>query len=222
MKERVVLSWSGGKDCTLALHALLQSERYEVAALLTTVTETYERVSIHGVRQALIAQQAAALGMRLHTMHIPRNASNETYEASFQSALQFFKAEGIRKVAFGDLYLEDIRAYRTRLLTTVGMEGLFPLWHQDTAELASSFITRGFQALVVCVDSQVLDRTFAGREFDQRLLAALPPGVDPCGENGEFHTFVYGGPPFQHPVGFRRGDVVLRDARFYYCDVLPI
>ena len=221
MKEQIVLSWSGGKDCTLVLHALLHSEAYEVAALLTTVTEGYERVSIHGVRHALIEKQAAALGMRLHTMRIPRNASNETYETSFKAALQHFKAEGIHKIAFGDLYLADIRAYRTRLLNSVGMEGLFPLWNQDTAELASTFIAQGFQALIVCIDSQVLDRSFAGREFDTSFLAVLPPRVDPCGENGEFHTFVYGGPPFQHPVGHRRGESVLRDERFYYCDLLP-
>ena len=220
-REKIALSWSGGKDCTLTLDALWRSERYQVAAFLTTITEEYQRVSMHGLRRELVTRQAEALGVELHEMRIPRAAGNNTYETAFKTALTRLQDRGMRKIAFGDLHLEDVRTYRTELLNSAGMHGLFPLWRQDTAELANSFISRRYRAVTVCVDSQSLAGALVGREFDNAFLRELPPNVDPCGENGEFHTFVYDGPLFAQKIAHHRGQVVLRDERFYYCDLLP-
>ncbi|MFN3973801.1 MAG: diphthine--ammonia ligase [Dehalococcoidia bacterium] len=220
MPEKVVMVWSGGKDSTLALHKLLRDPLYQVVALLTTVTRGYERVSMHGVRYALLQAQTQAIGLPLHTVWIPQQASNDLYEEAMGQALHTLALQGVRTAAFGDLFLEDIRTYRERMLARAGWRGLFPLWKIPTPQIAQEFIRLGFKAVLVCVDTQVLPSTFAGREFDAGLLADLPPGVDPCGENGEFHTFVYQGPVFQHPVPFTRGQRLVRE-RWAYCDLLP-
>lgn len=217
----VLLSWSGGKDSALALHALRRDGRYQVTGLLTTVNEHYGRVSMHGVREALLDQQAERLGLPLFKLKLSERPSNEEYERKMLAALEGFKAQGIRNVAFGDLFLEDIRQYRVDQMRRLGMQGLFPLWQRPTDRLAREFIALGFKAVLCCVDEQQLSTEFAGREFDDSLLKDLPAGVDPCGEHGEFHTFVYAGPIFNRPIVFTRGTHVQRDGRFQFCDLIP-
>jgi len=219
--DAILHSWSGGKDSCMALAHLLADQTHSVAALLTTVTEGYDRISMHGVRAVLLRQQAAALGLPLHIVTIPPHADNRTYEERMEAAFTRYRADGVTTVAFGDLFLADIRRYREAWLARAGMMPIFPLWQQDTRDLAYRFIARGFTAVLTCVDTRVLDRSFAGRPFDRTLLSDLPPGVDPCGENGEFHTFVSGGPIFRHDVSYIRGEVVQRDA-WCFCDLLPL
>ena len=216
------MAWSGGKDSAMALAALLADPRYEVVALLTTVTREYDRVSVHGVRRSLLRAQAAALALPLEEAVIPALASNADYEASMADALGRLGARypAARTVAFGDLFLEDIRAYREERLRTLGLDALFPLWGEDTARLAAEFERRGYRAVVVCVDSELLAPEFAGREFDAAFARDLPPTVDPCGERGEFHTFVYAGPLFSAPIAVTHGEIVVRDGRFVYSDLL--
>lgn len=221
MRERIVHSWSGGKDSCMSLAALLRDETRAVAALLTTVTEGYERVSMHGVRLVLLHQQAAALGLPLDVVFIPQNASNEIYEARMEAAFARSRECGVTTIAFGDLFLADIRRYREQWLARTGMMPIFPIWHCDTRDLARRFIDEGFKAVLTCVDTRVLDPSFAGRAFDHALLADLPPAVDPCGENGEFHTFVFAGPIFRWDVLVTRGQTVQRDA-WCFCDLLPV
>jgi uncharacterized protein (TIGR00290 family) len=223
MREPVVLSWSGGKDSSLTLAALRADPRYDVVALLTSVTAGYDRVSIHGVRRTLLEAQAAATGLPLREVVLQPQCSNEQYEAAFLHALAAIRTDypAVRRIAFGDLYLEDVRAYRERLLARAGFEALVPLWARDTTALAAEFIAAGFAAHLVCVDTQQLAASFAGRRFDAALLADLPAGVDPCGENGEFHTFVSAGPVFNGAIPVRVGEVVLREERFAFCDLLP-
>jgi len=215
------MAWSGGKDSALALAEVLRDGCYEVAALLTTVTEGYDRVSMHGVRRTLLRQQAEALGLRLEEVVIPAQCSNDEYERMMSSVLTTARARfpGLDAVVFGDLFLTDIRAYRERMLAQIGMRALFPLWLKDTRELAREFVRRGYRAVLVCVDSRALPADFAGREFGDELLDELPPGVDPCGENGEFHTFVYAGPLFARGIPHRRGARVVREGRFVYRDL---
>ncbi len=222
MPEPVLVAWSGGKDSALALRAILGDARYRVVALLTTVTAEYDRISMHGVRRALLHRQAAALGLPLREVVISPKSSNEEYEASMGAALGELvsRTPGVERVVFGDLFLEDIRAYRERMLARIGLRGLFPLWLEDTRELAGEFVRSGYKAVLVCVDSHVLAGAFAGREFDAALLRDLPPGIDPCGENGEFHTFVYAGPTFREAIPHRRGAIVVREERFVYCDLV--
>jgi uncharacterized protein (TIGR00290 family) len=220
--RKVLFTWSGGKDSAMALYELRQSNHYEIVALLTSVTEDYGRISMHGVRRILLEQQAKSLGLPLEELYLTRNSSNEEYEAKLKEKLLQYKSQGVSSVVFGDIFLEDLRKYREDNLAQVGMKGIFPIWKRDTAELARTFIGLGFKAVVTCVDSNVLDGKFAGRYFDSRFLSELPPRVDPCGENGEFHSFVYDGPPFQERIRFRRGKVVLRDNRFYFCDLVPV
>ncbi len=220
MKERLLLSWSGGKDSALALHELGRSGQYEVAALLTTVTEGTGRIGMHAVRRELLVRQADALGLPLRELEVPAFPANEVYEAAMRGVLEEFAARGIRSIAFGDLFLEDIRAYRERMLASLGLRGVYPIWARDTAALAHEFLGLGFRAVLVCVDVEVLDASFAGRVFDRALLAELPEGVDPCGENGEFHTFVFDGPGFRAPIAFERGDVRC-ESTFAFCDLLP-
>jgi len=222
MKEEVILSWSGGKDAALALHELQRSKEYEISALLTTVTEEYDRISMHGVRSILLERQAASLGVPLDIVLISKNTSNEEYEHKMREILEKHLAAGISSVAFGDIFLEDVREYREDNLSKIGMRGVFPLWKRDTAQLARTFIDLGFEAVITCVDSEVLDGAFVGRVFDEQLLSDLPSGVDPCGENGEFHSFVYAGPIFPKRILHKKGEVVLRDNRFYYCDLIPV
>ncbi len=218
--EKVLLCWSGGKDCALALFAIQRSGGYEVAALLTTVTEDYDRISMHGVRRSLLEQQAASLGLPLEIVSIPKDCSNEVYELRMQSALLKHRSQGVSAVVFGDIFLEDLRQYRETNLARIGLKGVFPLWKQNTIDLAYQFVNLGFKAVLACVDSHHLDGSFADRLFNEELFSQMPSSVDPCGENGEFHTFVYDGPIFQRPIHFDRGEIVLRDNRFYYCDLI--
>jgi uncharacterized protein (TIGR00290 family) len=218
-KERIVLGWSGGKDSALALSRLL-AKGHEIVALLTTCTEGFRRVSMHGVRCSLLNRQAQALRIPCHKVFIPRQCTNEDYERLMREAFLKFKAAGITQIAFGDLFLEDIRAYRDRMLGEVGMRALYPVWGLNTSQLARDFIRDGFRATLVCVDSQKLDASFAGQAFDEALLERLPAHVDPCGENGEFHTFVHDGPIFRQPVDCCRGRVRQR-GQFYFADLLP-
>jgi uncharacterized protein (TIGR00290 family) len=219
-REPVVLGWSGGKDSALALYVLQSDSSLRVDALLTTLTQQYDRISMHGVRHQLLTAQAAAIGLPVTETWIPPEASNEEYEAAFRRALAHHHARGTRRVAFGDLFLADIRAYRERQLADVAMTGLFPLWGRDTGELAREFVTLGFRARLVCVDTARLDSSFAGRAFDGDLLRDLPTGIDPCGENGEFHTFVTDGPIFHKPVACTPGVTVLRNG-YAFCDLVP-
>jgi len=220
--KRVVLSWSGGKDSALALHALQQDPSLTVVGLLTTITTEYDRISIHGVRRSLLHAQAASLGLPLFESRLKPASSNEDYEAAFNVSLgEIRRAEPeVAHIAFGDLFLEDVRAYRERLLAGSGWTPLFPIWGQDTRALAKQFIDDGFAARLVCVDTTQLDAEFAGRSFDTSLLAELPRSVDPCGERGEFHTYVSDGPLFTDAIGYECGERVLRDGRFMYCDLL--
>jgi uncharacterized protein (TIGR00290 family) len=222
MTEQVLLSWSGGKDATLALHELQASKHYQVTALLTSVTQEYDHITMHGVRRVLLERQARALSLPLHTVLISADTTDEEYRAKMREALQEHVDAGVSCVAFGDLFLEDVRRYREENLAELDLQAVFPLWRRDTTELAHSFIDAGFKAIITCVDGQHLDGSFVGRRFDEQFLADLPPSVDPCGENGEFHTFVYDGPIFSHGVGYTRGETVLRDDHFYYCDLLPL
>jgi uncharacterized protein (TIGR00290 family) len=215
---KVVVAWSGGKDSALALRWLQQSSAWEVGALLTTVTEDYDRVSMHGVRRALLEAQAGSLGLALIQVNIPADCSNEVYDERMLSAMTGCKARGIEHVAFGDIFLEDVRRYREERLAQVTMQAVFPLWGLDSARLARDFVRQGFRAITTCVDVRVLDSSFAGREFDERFLADLPPGVDPCGENGEFHSFVYDGPSLRFPLMVEVGDRVDR-AGFLFADL---
>jgi uncharacterized protein (TIGR00290 family) len=221
--KRVVLSWSGGKDSSLALAALRADPAYEVVALLTSITQEYDRVSIHGVRRALVEAQASMLGLPLIEVILRPLSSNEAYEVAFLEALGRVRVEHpeVSLLAFGDLFLSDVREYRERLVHAAGFEALFPLWGRDTSALATEFVEAGFRATLVCVDTQQLPASFAGRDFDADLLASLPASADPCGEKGEFHTFVSAGPIFAEPINIEVGDVVLRDERFAFCDLLP-
>jgi len=220
MMEKVLFAWSGGKDSAMALYEVLKSWKYDVAALLTTVTEGYDRISMHGVRRTILEQQAALLGFPLETILISKRSSNEEYEAKMKEALSRYKQKGITAVAFGDIFLEDLKKYREDNLAKVGLKGVFPIWKRSTSELAATFINLGFKAIITCVDSKFLDKSFVGRVFDKQFLSDLPAGVDPCGENGEFHSFVYDGPIFSRGITFEKGQVVLRDNRFYYCDLV--
>jgi uncharacterized protein (TIGR00290 family) len=218
--EPLLFCWSGGKDSAMALHALLGRENARVAALLTTVTESYDRISMHGVRRELLRRQAESLCLPLHEVFIPPQCVNPVYEARMEAAMRHYQEKGIRQVAFGDIFLEDLRAYREKNLARLEMQALFPIWKRDTRELIREFQGSGFRAIAVCVDPGVLSPSFAGRELDASFFADLPPNVDPCGENGEFHTFVFDGPIFAHQVEFTRGEVVERDS-FVFCDLLP-
>jgi uncharacterized protein (TIGR00290 family) len=218
--EKILFAWSGGKDSAMALYELKKSEDYEITALLTTVTEDYDRISMHGVRRALLEEQADFLCFPLEKIAISRQSSNEEYESKMRTALEKYKEAGVTSVAFGDIFLEELRRYREDNLAKLGMKGIFPIWKKDSNELARAFIDAGFRAVITCVDSQVLNKDFAGREFDREFLDDLPAAVDPCGENGEFHSFVYDGPIFRKKISYTKGDIVLRNERFYYCDIL--
>ena len=212
------MCWSGGKDSALALYTALHDPRLRVEALLTTVTDEYDRISMHGVRCSLLREQAEAVGLPLEQVRIPKQASNAIYEHAMSECLGRYQARGVSRVIFGDLFLEDIRRYRETNLAKLQMQGLFPLWLKDTRELARQFLAAGFRAILVCIDPKQIDPAFCGRDFDERLLADLPARADPCGENGEFHTFVYDGPIFRRPVSVVKGDVVCREG-FWFCDL---
>ena len=204
----------------MALHTLLQQKTFRVAALLTTVTETYDRITMHGVRRELLKRQSKSIGLPLHEVRIPPQCVNPIYEARMEEALRLFYGQGVRKVAFGDIFLEDLRAYREKNLARIGMTAFFPIWKRDTHELIHYFHDQHFRAIAACIDSKILDPSFAGRELDDSFFRDLPPSADPCGENGEFHTFVFAGPIFQSPIPIRTGEIVNRDG-FVFCDLLP-
>jgi uncharacterized protein (TIGR00290 family) len=222
LTEKAIGLWSGGKDSALALYEILESGSYEVLELLTTVAKDYDRISIHGVRRVLLEQQTKALRIPLEQMFITKGASDAEYEGELLKTLKKHRDEGVFSVVFGDIFLEDVRKYREQILAKAGMNGIFPLWKRDTNDLARTFINLGFKAIITSVDSNVLGKSFAGREYDEKFLSDLPANVDPCGENGEFHSFVYDGPIFHERVLFTKGEIVLRDNRFYYCDLLPV
>ena len=218
--EPILFCWSGGKDSALALHTLLRQNDVRIAALLTTVTEGYDRISMHGVRRELLQRQAESLRLPLHEVFIPPQCVNSIYEARMEENLLTFCKQGIRRVAFGDIFLEDLRLYREKNLARVAMQALFPIWKRDTRDLIREFHAVGFRSVAVCIDSNVLDPGFAGRELDESFFADLPANVDPCGENGEFHTFVFDGPIFSRPISFTLGETVQRDS-FIFRDLLP-
>jgi len=222
MKNQVILSWSGGKDSALALYELQKSDHYEIVTLLTTVTKDYDRISMHGVRRSLLERQAAALTLPLEILYISKNCSNDEYESNMREVLETYLKKGISSVVFGDLFLGDIRTYREENLAKMGMKGIFPLWKRNTTELANTFIELGFKAVITCIDSKVLDKHFVGRLYDLQFISELPATVDPCGENGEFHSFVYDGPIFQKKIVYTLGEVVLRENQFYFCDLRPL
>jgi uncharacterized protein (TIGR00290 family) len=217
--EPILFCWSGGKDSAMALHSLLQRSDIRVVALLTTVTEGYERISMHGVRRELLDRQVQSIGLPLHEVRIPPQCVNAIYEVRMEEALRVHLENGVQTVAFGDIFLEDLRAYREKNLARMGMTALFPIWKRDTRELIRSFHANRFRAIAVCVDSKILDPSFAGRELDESFFRDLPPQADPCGENGEFHTFVFDGPIFHSPIHVRTGEIVNRDG-FVFCDIL--
>ena len=220
MKEKILMSWSGGKDSAVALWELQRAGEYEIDALLTSVTEGYDRISMHGVRNELLERQAAALGVPLERVQLPKLASNEVYEERMGAAMEAAKARGITRVAFGDLYLEGIRSYREENLARVGMDAIFPVWLRETRQFAKDFLSAGFRTMVVCVDTAQLGAEFVGREIDEAFLAEFPEGVDPCGEKGEFHTFVFDGPNFSEPVQFELGEKRI-DGQFHFRDLVP-
>jgi uncharacterized protein (TIGR00290 family) len=220
MAEKVLFTWSGGKDSVLALYEIQKRDDQGVVALLTTLTEEYDRISMHGVRSILLEQQANSLGLPIEKVYISKNSSNEEYEAKMREVLQKYLKAGVSSVVFGDIFLEDLRKYREDNLSKIGMKAIFPIWKRDTVELARGFIDLGFKAVITCVDSNVLDKAFVGRLYDQQFLSKLPSTVDPCGENGEFHSFVYDGPIFEKRVSYTKGEIVFRDNRYWYCDLM--
>ena len=220
MREKILLSWSGGKDSSLACYYIQEAGAYEIAALFTTITEGYNRVSMHGVRRALVKQQAESLGLPLQEVYIPKDSTDEEYQSRMRDALLGCQRDDISSAGFGDIFLEDVRKYREDRLARIGMKAVFPLWRRDTTKLVRDFIDLGFEAIVTCVDSRVLDSSFAGEPINDDFISRLPSHVDPNGENGEFHSFVLDGPIFKRRVELSIGEIVLRDS-FYFCDLLP-
>lgn len=218
--KRILLSWSSGKDSAWSLHLLRKMPDYEVVGLLTTFNHSADRVAMHGVRRSLVRAQAAAANLPVWEIELPWPCSNEQYEGAMKSACERAIQNGVECVAFGDLFLRDIRSYREKQLSGTGLEPLFPVWAIPTPMLAREMIASGLRARLTCVDSKQIDQQFAGREFDARLLSDLPTSADPCGENGEFHSFVYAGPMFREPILIESGEIVQRD-QFVYADLLP-
>ena len=211
MKPQAIFNWSGGKDSALALYKVRQAGHYDIQTLLTTVSTPYQRISMHGVRTALLEQQAAALGLPCRQLLLPEMPSMATYEQLMGDTLRELYAAGATASIFGDIFLEDLRRYRETKLAEAGLAAVFPLWGQPTGELIHEFIGLGFKTITTCVNAQLLDQSFVGRVIDEDFLRDLPPGVDPCGENGEFHTFVFDGPLFSQPIAFEKGEIVFRE-----------
>ncbi|HYX89994.1 MAG TPA: diphthine--ammonia ligase [Myxococcaceae bacterium] len=219
-RPKAIASWSSGKDSAFALHESLRSGEFEIVGILTTVTEAYQRVAMHGVRTELLDRQADALGLPCIKVPIPSPCPNDVYEREMSQVMDRLRAEGVTAMIFGDLFLEDIRAYREARLREAGFQGVFPLWKRDTRALAREMVASGLQARLTCIDPRKLDPSYAGRLFDHTLLHSLPSDVDPCGENGEFHTLVTHGPMFREPIEVVVGEIVTRDG-FVFADILP-
>lgn len=231
MQEKVIFNWSGGKDSALCLYKLLKAQDYEIMCLLTSISKPYQRISMHGVRVELLKAQVESIGLPLVKMEIPEMATMESYDAAMRTTLQKLKNEGATASVFGDIFLEDLRTYRENKLAELSLKGIFPLWKQPTKELLQEFIDLGFKTIITCVNEKYLNKSFAGRIIDYDFLNDLPENVDPCGENGEFHTFVFDGPLFKKPIPFKKGEIVHRtytpntsdsnyDTGFWYCDLL--
>ncbi len=232
--QKTFLNWSSGKDASLALHYLQRREDLSVEHLLTSVNSHYDRISMHGVRRSLLEAQAKSVGLPLTTIELPQEPTMEEYEAQMRDVMGEFVREGFTTSAFGDIFLDDLRAFRETKLDEVNLKGCFPLWKRNTKELAQEIIDKGFKTIVVCVKSELLDESFVGRIFNEQFLADLPENVDPCGENGEFHTFCFDGPIFNHPVKFEIGENTYKsytnpdkeentsDIGFWFCDLIPI
>jgi uncharacterized protein (TIGR00290 family) len=210
MKQQAIFNWSGGKDSALALYKVLQSGQYNILTLLTSVSEPYQRISMHGVRMDLLDQQAASIGLPCHKLFLPEMPTMEAYELLMTSALGELQSQGATTSVFGDIFLEDLRRYREDQLAKLNLRAEFPLWGVPTRELIREFIGLGFQTITTCVNEKYLDQSFVGRVIDENFLRDLPANVDPCGENGEFHTFVFDGPLFRQPVAFEKGEIVYR------------
>lgn len=239
MAHKTYFNWSGGKDSALALHHALQKKDYKIERLLTNINRQYRRVLMHGVSEELLEQQAAAIGLPLQKLVLPDQPSMLDYEEYMMQTMSSLKEEGFTHSLFGDIFLEDLRKYREGQLAKLGIHAVFPLWQKDTASLLNEFIDLGFKTILVCVKAELLPESFAGRIIDKEFLKELPKGVDPCGENGEFHTFVFDGPIFKHPIRFRIGEKVFREYKapavkddqcftkpsasmgFWFCDLLP-
>jgi len=234
MKQKAIFNWSGGKDSALCLYKILQQQHYEIISLLTSVSEQHQRISMHGVREELLHRQAESMGLPLKKMSMPDMPSMEAYNNSMFHVLTDLKSKGAEVSVFGDIFLEDLRKYREEKLGEVKLKGIFPLWQISTTKLIHEFIDLGFKAILVCVNEKYLDRSFAGRIIDHEFLKDLPPNVDPCGENGEYHTFVFDGPIFKEPIAFTQGEIVYRkydaadqkenspfNTGFWFCDLIP-
>ena len=219
--KRVLLSWSSGKDSAWSLYVLRKPAEYEVVGLLTTFNEAADRVAMHAVRRSLVEEQAAAAEIPLWPVHLPWPCSNDQYESLMSATCARALSEGIDGIAFGDLFLEDVRAYRERQMKSTGLEPIFPVWGCATLDLAREMISSGLRAKLTCIDTTTLDSSFAGRDFDEDFLSALPASVDPCGENGEFHSFVYDGPMLKYPLSVTTGETVVRD-RFIFADLISL
>ncbi len=234
------MNWSGGKDSALTLYHVLKEKQYDVKYLVTSCSQEYDRISMHGVRVSLLKRQAEAIGIPLKIMYVPTMPTMEAYDAAMAKLLTKFKNEGIEYSIFGDIFLQDLRKYREDRLAEVGLKGVFPIWKRPTTDLAREFIDLGFKSILVCIDEECLNASFCGRMIDDQLLSDLPPKVDPCGENGEYHSFAFNGPIFRNPVDFSMGEKVRRtyakpktipdnkdcvccktsDAAFWYCDLI--
>lgn len=219
MKEQIIFSWSSGKDSALALYKLKQEDKYDIASLFTTISEEYDRVGFHGTQRMLLEKQAEVIGLPLYKAYLPKSDSIEEYAQKLGKFLVDCKKESVTKIAYGDIFLEDLKEFRIKELKKIGMKGIFPIWQYDSRKLIKEFIDLGFKAITTCVDSNVLDKSFVGRMIDHNFVSELPENVDPCGENGEFHTFVFDGPLFKEKINILAGDIVLKD-NFYYCDLI--
>jgi uncharacterized protein (TIGR00290 family) len=219
-RPKAIMSWSTGKESAFALHQIRQNGEVEIVAVMTTISSAFDRVSMHGVREVLLDRQTEALGLPCWKISIPSPCPNEVYEREMASMLDQARRDGVTHVVFGDIFLEDLRAYREKRLAEVGMIAVFPLWKRDTKALAGEMIASGLRATITCIDPRKLHRSFAGRTFDDGFVADLPSGVDPCGENGEFHSFAWAGPMFDKTIPVATGEVVERDG-FVFADVMP-
>jgi uncharacterized protein (TIGR00290 family) len=210
LKEKVIFNWSGGKDSALCLYKLLQANQYDIMCLLTSINKQYQRISMHGVRVDLLEKQAEMIGLPLQKMEVPEMPTMEVYDDMMRNTLGTLKASGATSSVFGDIFLEDLRKYREDRLAELGMKGIFPLWKKSTKELIHEFLDLGFKTVIVCVNEKYLDKSYAGRVIDRDFINDLPKDVDPCGENGEFHTFVFDGPIFREPIPIVNGDLVYK------------